>query len=581
MIIGLTGQSGAGKSTVASLFAAEGFRIIDCDALVHTLYGEKTCTDKISEAFGEEYIAEGRVDRKKLGSLVFTNKPALTRLNEIVRPLILEAVMGELNRARFDDVNAVLDAPLLFEYELQNMCDTTLGIVCDLDIAEERLSQRDGKTPEELRGRLAAQHDASYFRANCEHILENNGDEQTLKMEFYALLASLMPTLKEPKIEPERIVPSEPAPRKKKMEKSTVLAGIAILLVIVFVAFAAGGAALVNRVQKLFYPRNYEEAVDEVAMRFGMEPNLIYAIIKAESGFAETAVSSAGAIGLMQIIPDTFLFDIRDNIGLSDAKSAVLFEAEENILAGTYYFTRWYDYFYDVYALDDPTVEALAAYNAGIGNVWKWLEDDDLHDWNGLYAEKIPFEETREYVERVLRYKEKYDALYGKGMMSTGRVSEAYAYRYAKQYGEDYGIDPRFVMAVIRAESTFDPLDTSHSGAMGLMQITKSTFVDIKSDLHLEESYKDLYDPALNIRCGTYYLSWADERVEGLAQIAATYNAGLTNVQSWLADPRYSNDGKTLIVENIPIETTRRYVGYVLSYYEDYVARFPLADDAA
>jgi soluble lytic murein transglycosylase len=324
----------------------------------------------------------------------------------------------------------------------------------------------------------------------------------------------------------------------------------------------------------LFYPRHYQNEVDEAALQFGIEPNLIYAIIKAESDFTETAVSSAGAIGLMQVLPDTFILDVREHIGLGDSGSSVLFHAKENILAGTYYFAHWYDYFCDVYEIQDPTVEALAAYNAGIGHVWEWLEDDTLHDWKGLYPDKIPFEETRDYVARILKYKEKYDELYGKGMLSTGYITEDLAYRWATIYGEWYDVDPRFVMAIIRAESTFNPNDLSKSGAAGLMQITRGTYADIKSDLLLEREYEDLFDPEFNIQCGTYYLHWIDERLDGYEQITAAYTSGLTAVKGWLGDSNYAANGE-LIVENIPIDTTRRYVGYVMTYYEEYCARYP------
>ncbi len=361
----------------------------------------------------------------------------------------------------------------------------------------------------------------------------------------------------------------------EKQSKHYFFKGALLILVIALLAFAPGIGYAAERMEVLFYPRHYREEVESAAARFGMEPNLIYAIIKAESGFSETAVSSAGAIGLMQIIPDTFLFDIRDHIGLPDERSDALFEAESNILAGTYYFAHWYDYFYDVYEISDPTVEALAAYNAGIGRVWEWLEDDALSDWNGLFAEKIPFEETKKYVSRILSYKEKYDELYGKAVQENGYISENLAYRWAKLYGKKYSIDPRFVMSIIRAESTFNPNDLSPSGAAGLMQITKGTFADIKADLMLERNYEDLFDPEFNIQCGAYYLHWVDERMEGYAQIAAAYNVGTTAVNGWLADPAYSNDGESLIIENIPIDTTRRYVGYVLNYYEEYLAEYP------
>ncbi len=364
---------------------------------------------------------------------------------------------------------------------------------------------------------------------------------------------------------------------QKKQSSRKTLQGALIVLLVVLLAFAACARFLADRFEKMQYPRSYHNEVEAAATRFGIEPNMIYAIIKAESGFTETAVSPDAAIGLMQVLPDTFLFDIREKIGLADQGSAVLFQAKENILAGTYYFSYWYYYFSEVYGIQDPTVEALAAYNAGVGNVWKWLEDDDLHDWDGLFVEKIPFEETREYVQRVLKYKEKYDALYGDGILYNGTVSESLAYRWACLYGEAFHIDPRFVMAVIRAESSFDPNDLSTSGAVGLMQITKGTYADIKSDLQLEEDYEDLFDPEFNVKCGTYYLHWIDERIDGMAEIVAAYNAGLSTVQQWLADPAISPDGKTLIVENIPIETTRRYVGYVLQYYEEYSEQFPEA----
>ena len=193
MIIGLTGQSGAGKSTVAALFADGGFRIIDCDALVHALYEEARYAKKIAEAFGEEFLHEesGAVDRKKLGALVFSDKQALKKLNETVRPLILETILSELARARQEGVNAILDAPLLFEYALETTCDTTLGVVCDREIAEKRLFDRDGRSPIEIRGRLSAQHDIAYFRAHCDHILENNADELALKREFDRMMEKL------------------------------------------------------------------------------------------------------------------------------------------------------------------------------------------------------------------------------------------------------------------------------------------------------------------------------------------------------------------------------------------------------
>ena len=110
-----------------------------------------------------------------------------------------------------------------------------------------------------------------------------------------------------------------------KLSSRKFLQGGLIILLIIAMAFSAGSLYAIERIEMLFYPRHYQNEVDDAALQFGIEPNLIYAIIKAESDFTETAVSSAGAIGLMQVLPDTFILDVRDHIGLGDSGSSVLF----------------------------------------------------------------------------------------------------------------------------------------------------------------------------------------------------------------------------------------------------------------
>ena len=349
-----------------------------------------------------------------------------------------------------------------------------------------------------------------------------------------------------------------------------IVKAVLLLLLAAALIFIAGSESVKEWVDTWLYPRLYREYVEEYAARYRVEKNMVYAIIKAESGFCQTAVSPSGAIGLMQVLPETYLSDIRGEIGLEASPSSVLFEAQENIHAGTYYFSKWYDYF-------GSAVEALAAYNAGFGNVQKWLADEALSTADGLIVEKIPFEETREYVKRVLAYKEKYDELYGREELPQKEtISEDLCYEWAVKYGETYHIDPRFVMAIVKAESSFIPSSVSVSGAVGMMQIMRPTYeTDIKANLGLEEEFEDLFDAEFNIKCGTYYLHWLDERLDGYEQLAAAYNGGIGNVRAWLADPAYSADGKTLIVENIPLDQTKRYVRKVMTFYEEYLARYP------
>ncbi len=316
------------------------------------------------------------------------------------------------------------------------------------------------------------------------------------------------------------------------------------------------------------YPREYRAHVEQHANFYGMEPNLVYAIMKAESSFRPEIVSYAGAIGLMQVMPETYEQDISKKIG-KDSDPSNLYDPETNIQSGVWYFSKWYAYY-------GTSVEALAAYHAGVGNVNKW-RDAGYVDENGvLDVEQIPIKGTQNYVNTVLYYKSMYDALYGSVSETGKRIPENVCHEWALLYGKEYGIDSRLVMAIIRAESTFDPQCLSHTGAKGLMQILRSTYEeDIKGPLALSENYEDLRNGKFNVMCGTYYLRWLSDRLTGTEQIVAAYNGGIGNVKRWLNNKEYSNDGETLIIEKIPDEGVRNYVKNVMKYYKEYCARYP------
>ena len=191
MLIGLTGMSGAGKSTVAALFAKKGFHLIDCDALVHSLYEDRQYAVLIEQTFGKDYVPNGIVDRKKLGALVFSDPASLKKLNETVSPFIMNAVISHIEAAKKQDVSTVLDAPLLLEYGLEKYCDLVIGITTDIEIAVKRLSVRDGRSEAEIRARLASQHNADFFREHCDYILENTGNLILLSNDFENMMEKI------------------------------------------------------------------------------------------------------------------------------------------------------------------------------------------------------------------------------------------------------------------------------------------------------------------------------------------------------------------------------------------------------
>jgi len=157
--------------------------------------------------------------------------------------------------------------------------------------------------------------------------------------------------------------------------------------------------------EKNSYPQNYAEYVETYTEAYGVPESLVYAVIRTESGFDSGVVSSAGAVGLMQLMPDTFTW-LTNEILFDHLESGMLYDPETNIKYGTYYLSRLYDRYGD-WEL------ALAAYNGGPGNVDEWLADPAYSDGEGGLS-KIPFRETRRYVKKVTDAREVYERLYEK-----------------------------------------------------------------------------------------------------------------------------------------------------------------------
>ena len=145
---------------------------------------------------------------------------------------------------------------------------------------------------------------------------------------------------------------------------------------------------------------------------------------------------------------------------------------------------------------------------------------------------------------------------------------------YVTKYAEKYNVPQYMIYAVIRTESKFDSNAVSGVGAVGLMQLMPETYGWIKDTLRDNEKESDerIFDPEVNIRYGTYYLSYLYERFENWETAYAGYNAGPTIVSKWLKDPNYSADGETL--HTIPYGETADYVVKVAAAKERYEKEF-------
>jgi len=172
---------------------------------------------------------------------------------------------------------------------------------------------------------------------------------------------------------------------KLASEKNKTFSRVTAVLLIVGIVLISFQTALYFR-----FPKHYGDIVFRYAEEFSVEPALIFAVIKAESGFNKNAVSHVGAKGLMQIMPRTGEFlagSLKIQFECGHFSEEVLFNPEINIRLGVYYLSRLSRRF-------NRIEDVIAAYNAGEGNVSSWIAND---------VEVIPFRETRVYVERVKR----------------------------------------------------------------------------------------------------------------------------------------------------------------------------------
>ena len=194
MIIGLTGESGAGKSTVARLLEMYGFYIIDCDAISRTLDTDREYVSAIESAFGTEAVhfsgGVKRINRKALGALVFGRNAVaggVAKLNSISHPIIISRVHENIAHAKAVGKSTVIDAPLLFEAGLDAVCDVTIGVIAPIDARIARLCERDGIDADMAKKRFANQKNEEFLKNNCTYIISNDGGSEALSKKVLAV----------------------------------------------------------------------------------------------------------------------------------------------------------------------------------------------------------------------------------------------------------------------------------------------------------------------------------------------------------------------------------------------------------
>ena len=193
-IIGLTGQSGAGKSTVAKFLEHNGFFVINADLLVRRIYNSGSpCLKTIASVFGEDIITNnGTPDRKLLAQRVFSSKENTELLSSIVHPFVTSELFSEIKKAAESGAKTVVyDAPQLFESNADVICDEIISVTAEKSVRLERICKRDNISEENALMRMNAQLDEEFFRENSDYIIENNSDLNSLNIQLEGLLKQL------------------------------------------------------------------------------------------------------------------------------------------------------------------------------------------------------------------------------------------------------------------------------------------------------------------------------------------------------------------------------------------------------
>lgn len=175
-VLGITGPTGAGKTTLLQEVEKLGGAVIDCDAVYHELLERDTALQNALEReFGPLRDERGSIDRKKLGTIVFSNPKQLERLNAIVWQAITDRVGAQLEEAQGQGRGLVaIDAIALLESPLKELCQLTVAVLAPPEVRVKRIMTREGISEDYARSRVGAQRPDEYFIQNCDYTLVND-----------------------------------------------------------------------------------------------------------------------------------------------------------------------------------------------------------------------------------------------------------------------------------------------------------------------------------------------------------------------------------------------------------------------
>lgn len=191
MIVGLTGGIASGKSTVSKFFKELGLEILDADELVKEVSQRKDTIDKIAEVFGRDILdGEGKIIREKLREKAFENRELLKKLNEIIHPQVIEIFVKKKDETPKESI-VIFDIPLLYEAEMENLCDKIIVVYVERELQTKRVMERDNNSRELAEKIIEAQMALEEKAKIADIVINNNSTLEDLKNQVNVVYCNL------------------------------------------------------------------------------------------------------------------------------------------------------------------------------------------------------------------------------------------------------------------------------------------------------------------------------------------------------------------------------------------------------
>lgn len=543
--IAITGQIASGKSSFSNLLKQrdENFLVLDADDQIKELYKRGAVLyDILVNEFGNNILNEKHnISKKKLREFVLLDDKNREKLNSLTHSVILKNMV---NIAKNSDKKVVFfQIPLLNEsikyLEKLITLDEVWNIDASEDIRFKRLLQRKNITPDIARKLMSMQ--TEFEDENYDVLtVENNGslDELDKKIDLFVENGILKDIVDESffiRKKPNEEVynfneDKEENIENKDLEKQTPIIKEPVLLT---------DEDLLN-----------EEMLKDINKDKEKNDNLMCEKNEEEDLEQTKKVPMPS---LDNDLEQTKVIDLK-NVDFSAYSKN---NSSENIKKDLN------DFF------NKENKDSFEDEN-------KYLDKDDLKKHSFQVIQNISNDEDEEKENKKGRKKKKKMSILKKFVITIITIvvillvlffasiaygGKNYSLNYLdeiEKYSQEYKVDPKIVISVMKVESDFNPSAQSHTNAKGLMQIMPDTSKHIAKLLKLNPNSIDLNDPETNIQLGTYYLKYLMNNFHNMDTVFAAYNAGFGNVNNWLKDEKYSSDGVSL--KNIPAQETKNYV---------------------